>query len=129
MQSDTTMEEQFNSIMSFLKARFDGYIQVYNGNPKTLWSFMNKMDGCVENFSLRSHMGPLKIYGPTKQRLTFEALRLGRVPEEFIEEKRQEWNNNYKANCEIMNNYLNHYFGIGYKDSVRSDVPLRILKH
>jgi|GEM_PF-981901 len=128
VQSDTTMKEQLYSIKRIFKAGFDIYPQVYNPNPDSLWSYMEKMDRHIENFSLRAHIGPLKIYGPTTQRLTCEALRLGRVPEEFIAEKKQEWENNYNAGCEIMDLYLQENYGVGYKDTVRSDVELKLLK-
>ena len=128
VQSNATMKEQLYSIKRFLRAGFDIYPQMYNPNPDSLWSYLDKMDRHIENFSLRIHIGPLKVYGPTTQRLTHEEKRLGIAPEELIQRKKQEWDDNYKNGCEVMDSYLVENYGVGYKDSVRSDVPLKLLK-
>jgi uncharacterized Fe-S cluster-containing radical SAM superfamily protein len=128
VQSTATLQEQVYSIKKFLKAGFDIYPQMYNPHPPSLHHYLEMMDSEIENFSLRVHIGPLKVYGPTKQRLTFEAKRLGVEPEALIKQKQEEWNNNYNGGNAVIDNYLQKTYGVGYKDTVRSDVPLKILK-
>jgi uncharacterized Fe-S cluster-containing radical SAM superfamily protein len=129
VQSNPSMQEQLYSIKRFVKAGFDIYPQMYNPNPETLWPYLEKMDRHIENFALRVHVGPLKAsYGPTIQRLTCEANRLGIAPETFIAQKKQEWDDNYKNGCEVIDSYLRENYDVGYKDTVRSDVPLKLLK-
>ncbi len=128
VQSNTTMKDQLYSIKRFVDAGFDIYPQMYNPNPETMWSYLEKMDRHIENFALRAHVGPLKIYGPTKQRLTCEAERLGRDPEEFIAAKKQEWDDNYKHGCEVLDSYLVANYDVGYKETARSDAPIKLLK-
>ncbi|MBN2459699.1 radical SAM protein [Candidatus Woesearchaeota archaeon] len=128
VQSNPSMKEQLYSIKRFVNAGFDIYPQMYNPNPLTLWNYLEKMDRHIENFALRVHIGPLKIYGPTTQRLTHEANRLGIAPETLIAQKKQEWDDNYKNGCDVINSYLQEYYGVGYKNRVRPKVPLKILK-
>ena len=128
VQSTATMEEQFHSLQKFLKAGFDIYPQMYNPYPRSLKEYLTVMDSRIENFSLRVHIGPLKIYGPTRKRLTLEANRLGVPPEEFIAMKQAEWDNNYHDGCAVMDDYLREVHKVGYKEVTRSDVPLKILK-
>ena len=77
------------------------------------------------------------MYGPTRQRLTaaIEADRLtpGRSvslmrcdPEVVISGKETEWLMNYKRGEEVMDEYLRHRHGVGYKEVTRSDVPLKV---
>jgi hypothetical protein len=127
VQSNASMESQEYSVKRFLGAGFDIYPQMYNPNPKTLWEYLENMDKKIKNFSLRVHIGPLKLYGPNGKRLELEAERLGRVKEEFVEEKKREWDDNYNSGCEVINSYLNHTYGVNYKDTVRSDVDLKII--
>lgn len=129
VQSLTTMENQRYSLLKFLRAGFDIFPQIYNPNPNSLKQYLEDMDGLIENFSLRVHLGPLKIYGPVKKRLSFEAQRLGINPERFIEQKKSEWDDNYKRGCEVMDSYLKKRYGIGYKEVTRSDVALKEILH
>jgi sulfatase maturation enzyme AslB (radical SAM superfamily) len=128
VQSNATMKEQLYAIKKFVKAGFDIYPQMYNPNPETLWHYLEHMDKHIDNFALRVHIGPLKVYSPTTQRLTHEANRRKIPPEIFIAQKKQEWDDNYKNGCEVIDSYLIENYGVGYKDLVRSDVPLKILK-
>ena len=43
----------------------------------------------IENFSSRINIGPLKIYSPTKKRLTVWAERQGKNPEQYIEQTKK----------------------------------------
>tara|TARA_Y100000310_G_scaffold91913_1_gene89435 strand:- start:1077 stop:2279 length:1203 start_codon:yes stop_codon:yes gene_type:complete len=126
VQSTATMETQLYSLKKFLKAGFDIYPQMYNPNPKTLAKYLERIEGEIPNLPLRIHIGPLKLYGPNKARLTAEAQRLGVDPEKLIAEKQTEWNNNYQNSCEVMEAYLKTVHGVGYKDIVRSDVELTV---
>jgi uncharacterized Fe-S cluster-containing radical SAM superfamily protein len=126
VQSTATIEAQKYSIRRILKAGFDIYPQLYNPNPKTLASFLSEMDSEIDNFSLRVHIGPLKMYGPTRLRLELEAERLGVNAEEFVKSKEAEWSTNYEQSCEIMEGYLRERHGVGYKQLTRSDVKLAL---
>ncbi len=126
VQSTATLRQQLYSIKKFVKAGFDIYPQMYNPNPSSLENYLKKMDNEIENFSSRIHIGPLKIYGPTKKRLDEKAKELGRNSEEFIAEKQKEWENNYKNGCEILDSYLKKNQKHGYKEITRSDVDLKI---
>jgi hypothetical protein len=84
------------------------------------------MDSEIDNFSLRVHIGPLKMYGPTRLRLELEAERLGVNAEEFVKSKEAEWSTNYEQSCEIMEGYLRERHGVGYKQLTRSDVKLAL---
>lgn len=128
VQSTATLKQQLYSIKKFIKAGFDIYPQMYNPNPKNLEIYLRNMDNEIENFSSRIHLGPLKIYSPTKKRLEEKALFLGKKSEEFIAEKQSEWESNYKQSCEILDSYLRKNQKHGYKDVTRSDVVLKIRK-
>jgi uncharacterized Fe-S cluster-containing radical SAM superfamily protein len=126
VQASANMRMQEYSLKRFIKAGFDVYPQVYNPNPRTLAKYLSKMDSIVENFSLKVHVSPIKIYGPTTQRLTLEAERLGGRAEDFIKQKSKEWKDNYQNACEVIDSYLRKTHGVGYKDTVRADVQLKI---
>jgi len=118
------MEQQEYSLKRILRAGFDIYPQLYNPNPATLEHFLGEMDKQIDSFSLRVHLGPLKVYGPTKKRLNLEAQRLGVNSEEFIASKKEEWGANYQRGCEVIDNYLQKTWGVGYKAITRSDILL-----
>jgi len=128
VQSTATMETQLYSLKKFLKAGFDIFPQMYNPNPNSLENDLSNLEDEVENIAMRIHVGPLKVYGPTKARLTAEAIRLGIPPEDLIKQKQNEWNNNYEGAIEVMDSFLKKRHGVGYKGVTRSDVPLKILK-
>jgi pyruvate-formate lyase-activating enzyme len=128
VQSTTTIEDQEYSIKRFVRAGFDIYPQMYNPDPKKLRSFITRMDNEIENLSLRIHIGPLKLYGPNKARLTAIAKRDNLDPETFIQAKKNEWDSNYKESCEIMNKYLMERYGVGYREAIRSDVEVRLVE-
>lgn len=125
VQSEATMKQQLYSLKKFLRAGFDIYPQMYNPNPATLEDYLKRMDNEINHFSLKIHIGPLKMYGPNSERIKFEAQRLGRDPELMIKEKKTEWDNNYAASCAVLDAYLGNRYGIGYKSITRSDVKLK----
>ena len=84
------------------------------------------MDEQVENFSLKVHIGPLKIYRPTEQRLGIEAQRIGVLEKDYVLCKKTEWDCNYQNSCEIINDHLEDSFGVGYKETARPDVELKL---
>ena len=118
VSSYTTLEVQEHSIKRFLEAGFDIFPQMYNPDPKTLRPYLEHMDGIIENFSQKIHVGPLKAYGPTRVR----------VGEDNVDEKIAEWDSNYKNGCEILDQHLRQRHGVGYKEVTRADIPLKILK-
>lgn len=126
VQSTATLEQQLYSIKKFVKAGFDIYPQMYNPNPSTLKNYLKKMDSEIENFSSRVHIGPLKIYGPTKKRLEEKANAKGKDFVYFTLDQQKEWNDNYKRGCEILDSYLRENQKHGYKEITRSDVVLKL---
>lgn len=128
VQSYTTMEAQKYSLKKIVSAGFDIFPQMYNPNPATLENFLYDMDSEIQDLSLKIHIGPLKVYGPTKFRLTQDANNFGINPEEVITRRKQEWDDNYKKSCEIIDNYLQETQGVGYKEVTRSDVKVKVLK-
>jgi uncharacterized Fe-S cluster-containing radical SAM superfamily protein len=126
VQSETTMEAQLYSLRKIIIAGLQVFPHIYNPNSDTLKHYLEEMDKRIENFSLRAHVSPLKIYGPTRQRLTAFAIRNGLDPEEFIRQKKTEWDGSYKKGVEIISEYLLKKFGVGYRDVTRSDVVLKV---
>ncbi len=126
VQSEATLADQESSLKRIIKAGFDIYPQLYNPNPGPLWHYLERMDSIIKNFSLRIHIGPLKIYGPTTQRLSLEAKRCGKDATAFINEKKTEWDENYKHGCEVIDKYLRVRYGVGYKETTRSDITLSL---
>lgn len=126
VQSTATLEQQLYSIKKFIKAGFDIYPQMYNPNPLSLKDYLKKMDSEIENFSSRIHIGPLKLYSPTKKRLEEKANAEGQDFAYFLLNQQQEWDNNYKKGCEILDAYLRENQKHGYKEITRSDVVLKV---
>lgn len=114
VRADFKMEDQEYSIKKFLEAGFDSYFQMYNPNPNDLENYLEKMDEKIENFSLRVHIGPLKVYGPNKKRC------------KNIEKFEKRWNKNYRESCEVIDKYLRKNYGVGYKETPRPDVELEL---
>lgn len=114
VRADFKMEDQEYSIKKFLEAGFDTYFQMYNPNPKDLREYLEKMDEKIENFSLRVHIGPLKVYGPNKERCR------------NIEKLKERWDKNYRESCKVIDKYLRENYSVGYKDTPRPDVELEL---
>ncbi len=126
VQSTATLRQQLYSVKRFLSAGFDIYPQMYNPNPATLERYLERMDSEIENFALRVHIGPLKVYGPTKARLQAEAKALGVDEAKHLADVQAQWDANFKNGCDVINDYLQKTYGVGYRDVVRSDVGLRL---
>lgn len=126
VQSTATTDMQKHSLKKFMNAGLDIYPQGYNLNPQKLKSYLENMDNFIENFSLRLHIGPLKVYSPVKQRLIAEAQTRGINPEYLITSKANEWNTKYEQCCDVMNDYLMEQYKVGYKELTRSDVRLKL---
>ncbi|MFC1697627.1 hypothetical protein ACFL1H_04805 [Nanoarchaeota archaeon] len=126
VQAKTDIEQQLYSLKKIIKAGFDIYPQMYNPYPPELENYLKEMDDEIVDFSLKIHIGPLKIYSPTKQRLSIEAKNKNIEPETLIKLKQKDWDINYNDSCEILNNYLNKRYGVDYKEIVRSDVFLKL---
>jgi uncharacterized Fe-S cluster-containing radical SAM superfamily protein len=153
VQSKTTMNDQSYSLKKLIDAGFDVYPQMYNPNPLTLEDYLRRMDTEeIENFSKRVHIGPLKVYSPTKKRLTCYAEKMnedlgryvrqgiigsellvfgdGKVVidnDKFIQRVQEQWEANYKNGVAIIDNYLRKEYDVVYKDSVRADVGLKVI--
>lgn len=126
VQSAATIEAQIYSIKKFVEAGFDVYPQLYNPNPSTLEDFLELMDSEIQNFSLRAHIGPLKLYGPNRERLSLEAEMQGIPAEDFISAKKKEWERNYADSCAVVDEYLWRTYGVGYKELPRPDIKLSV---
>ncbi|MBW3023095.1 hypothetical protein KY308_03250 [Candidatus Woesearchaeota archaeon] len=126
VQSATTMEAQKYSLTKLIKSGIDVYPTAYNPDPENLEAYLKEMDDLVSCFSLRLHIGPLKVYGPTKKRLEAEARHKGIDPAVFIERTRKEWDENYKRSCEILDGYLRGKWEVGYRDITRAEIPLKV---
>jgi uncharacterized Fe-S cluster-containing radical SAM superfamily protein len=125
VQSTSTMEAQARSLRRFLAAGFDVYPQRYNPDPTALRAYLERMDQEFENFSLRAHLGPLKVYSPTTKRLILEAERRGEDPRQLIDKTKKQWADNYARGCAVIDTYLRERFGVGYKEVTRSDVEMK----
>ena len=149
VQSMTTMEAQMHSLKKFLGAGFDIYPQMYNPDPEVLMHYLAGLDDQIPRVTMRVHVGPLHVYGPTKARLTAYWNRLhgnggkGCAPagkkmqamaeqskdvDEFLTKVQAWWDDNYRRGGEIIDDYLRQRHGVGYKDVTRSDVPLVLPK-
>jgi uncharacterized Fe-S cluster-containing radical SAM superfamily protein len=125
VQSTATMETQLYSIKKFLRAGLDIYPQMYNPNPAKLEDYLQKMDSEIENFSLKIHIGPLKLYGPNRKRISEEAKRRNVEPDSLVSQFKKEWDHNYARSNEVIDAYLQKKYKVGYKDTVRADVALK----
>ena len=125
VQATTTLDEQKYSLHKFLDAGADIYPQMYNPNPKTLGIFLGDLEKNFPNISMRIHIGPLKVYGPTKKRLEAQARILGEDPEKYVAKITFEWDKNYDYGCNVLDAFLRGKHGVGYKDMVRSDIAVR----
>ncbi len=126
VQSKTSVEDQLYSITRFVNAGFDIFPQMYNPDPKKLKRYLTDMDNQIDNFSLKVHIGPLKLYGPNAQRLILEAQRKDVNPDIFISDQLYFWNTNYEQSCEVLDKYLRERHSVGYKEVTRSDVKLKM---
>lgn len=125
VQSTATLNDQIYSLKKFVEAGFDIYPQMYNPEPKHLKKYLKMMDNEIENFSMKIHIGPLKIYGPTEKRLLAEQKSSGKP--DLVKAKKAIWDNNYKKNVNIIDSYLRENCGVGYKDTPRPDVRLKLI--
>jgi uncharacterized Fe-S cluster-containing radical SAM superfamily protein len=127
VQSYMTVDDQVESLESLIGAGLDIYPQMYNADPLALPKYLETMDERIDNFSKKIHAGPIKIYGPTTDRLTAHAIAIGRKPEEVIAEKKAEWDYNYAESVKIMENYLTDNYQVHYKEIPRAEVKLKLL--
>ncbi|MFA6594000.1 MAG: radical SAM protein [Candidatus Buchananbacteria bacterium] len=128
VQANATISDQVFCLRTLVEAGLDIFPQMYNPNPDTLVKWLNMIERNIENFALRVHIGPLKPYGPTLARLKAKALREGKDPEKFSAQKIKEWETHYQKCCGILDGYLRGRYGVGYRQTVRSDVKLSIVR-
>ncbi|MFA5141886.1 MAG: radical SAM protein [Candidatus Woesearchaeota archaeon] len=126
VQSNATIQQQINALKLWVGKGFDIFPQMYNPNPMAMYNYLYMMDGIIENFSRRVHIGPLKLYGPTTKRLQIEAQKIHTGPDRILKIKQEAWDNNYQRGCIILDDYLKKQYGVGYKQETRSDVKLKL---
>jgi uncharacterized Fe-S cluster-containing radical SAM superfamily protein len=126
VNAKTSIEEQVYSIKKMVNAKANIFFQMYNPNPNTLDDYLSMMDENIENFTLRLHIGDLKLYGPNKQRLGQIAEKKGIESEKYLTRKVNEWDRNYSKGVEILSDYIRKRHGVEYKEVVRSDVDLKV---
>jgi hypothetical protein len=127
VQANATISDQVFCLRTLVEAGLDIYPQMYNPNPATLKGWLEMIEKHIDNFALRVHIGPIKSYGPTVARLKAKALREGKDPKEFSAKKIREWDSHYLESCRIIDEYLWGKYGVLYKDTVRSDVKLKVI--
>lgn len=126
VQSKTSLKDQEYSLKRFVEAGFDIYPQMYNPDPSSLRQYLERIDSVIENIALKIHIGPIKVYGPNSSRLSSKAHEQGVDPKGFIEQKKKQWDCNYNDSCEVLDKYLKDKYGIGYKQTSRSDIEVKV---
>lgn len=126
IQADSDLETQTYSLKKLIKAGLDVYLFLYNPNPETLKDYMLTLDRGIENIIPRTHIGLIKIYSPTAERLKFLAEKENKDPAEFIEAYKNKLEENYKRSVGVMENLMMERYGVGYKEILRPDVELKI---
>ena len=125
VQAIQTLTAQMKALRDLVDCGLDVYPQLYSPNPDSLRDLLEMTDAfCVKNFSLRLHIGPLKLYGPNRLRLELEAEEEHWDADTYIEDEISFWEDNYKAAIAVLDDYLSGVYGCRYKDTVRSDVRL-----
>ena len=110
-------KERWDSFEKYGKANIDVHSFIYDPNPNTLESFMEKgAKKHGDGFYFRTWILPLKLYGPEKERL----LRIGQNPEEY----QITLDENALRSQEVMQNLLQKKFGVNYQAIPRTALKL-----
>lgn len=126
VQAGCTVDDQTYSLTKLVKAGLDVYPYIYNPDPKTLESFINRLEGRFENMLPKIHIGQLKVYTPTRERVALIAQDMGRKPKDLLSLYGAEWNSNYEKSCEIMNSLCLQRLGVRYKEIERPFVKIKL---
>ncbi len=119
VQASCTVDDQIYSLRKIVFAGIDVYPYIYNPDPNTLESFINKLEKNFKNILPRIHIGLLKTYSPTKQRIALLAQEQGLSPERLMAEYEAEWKYNYNKSCKIMEILCLSSTGHTYKEIPR----------
>ena len=124
-QSNQTLMAQLQSLRRLVDFGLDVYPQMYNPNPATLSLFLEFVDNfLLRNFSKRLHIGPLKLYGPNRERLMREAEELHIERQRYVVGQEMQWQQAFQASEIVMDEYLQSRYRCSYKRTTRSDVAL-----
>jgi len=124
-QSNQTLMAQLQSLRRLVDFGLDVYPQMYNPNPATLSLFLEFVDNfLLRNFSKRLHIGPLKLYGPNRERLMHEAEEAHIERQCYVLGEENKWTRAFRASEIVMNEYLLSRYRRSYKQITRSDVTL-----
>lgn len=112
-------EHRFETFAEYVRVGIDAYPFIYDPNPYTLESFMEKgarMFG--DGFYLKTWPLPLKLYGPEKERLAKEKIDTIEYQKKLTE--------NFIRSEEIMQNIIWQKFGVNYKAIPRAGIRLKV---
>jgi uncharacterized Fe-S cluster-containing radical SAM superfamily protein len=116
-------EEQFYSFGKYLEAGIDVYPFLYNPNPRSLESFIDKL---VREFGKkvckRVWVFPIKMYEVTRDRLLKEAEGKPIKLDDYLKQYEEEWKRNFEESEKIMKKIMDERFGCSYKKVLRVDV-------
>ena len=112
VQADCDVETQIYSLRKLVKAGIDVYPYIYNPDPNTLESFVDKLMENFENILLRLQIMPLKLYTPTKQRISLLAKEKGIEPEKLLADYQTEWKSNHEKSLELLDKKYQECAGV-----------------
>jgi len=110
-------KERWNTFRDLIGAGIDAYPFIYDPNPKTLESFMDKgakMFG--DGFYLKTWILPLKTYSPTKERLPKYGINQ--------EDLQKRLDDSFKESKEIMQDIVWKKFHLNYQAVPRTGIKL-----
>jgi len=112
-------DERWYSFSKIVKAGIDAYPFVYDPNPETLGSFMEKGAGMFgDGFYLKTWIFPLKFYGPERERLR----KRGKNPEHY----QKELDDNFGRSKEVMQDMIWKKFRLNYQATPRTGIELKL---
>jgi len=116
---DFLEEERWYTFSKMLRAGIDAYPFVYDPDPVTLESFMEKgAEKFGDGFYLKTWVLPIKLYGPEIERLK----RSGASPEAY----QKQLDFNFNASTEIMQRLIWRKFGLNYQAVPRTGPKLKV---
>jgi uncharacterized Fe-S cluster-containing radical SAM superfamily protein len=121
VQARCTVYDQIFTLKKLVAAGIDVYPYLYNPDPGTLERFVNKLEEHFENIVPRIHVGLLKTYTPTRQRIALLAQEQGVPADQLLASYEAEWAFNYAKSCEIMETLCLNKTEHHYKEIPRVD--------
>lgn len=114
-------DERWYSFEKMIRAGIDAYPFIYDPNPNTIESFLEKgAEKFGDGFYLKTWMFPLKLYGPEKTRMEAKGL------DPKTEQKRLD--DNFAKSQEIMQDIIYKKFGVNYQAVPRAGIELNFKK-